>query len=290
MKELYQEYEIKLDFVPGDNIPENLFIAFANAIRYFKRVDKMLAKSIAQDCDVSSSLMEVKSGSLRGFFRTHVEIQETELRAQDTTGDLEDRIKEYLHNGRKSITQGLFDFEKNNDEHINRIIDGVKKVAADTGISEEPFFAPPSKNEMLPIIDAAQDTGKILDNKTSLFYKSTENEIAIELPRKIKMDETLFIEDKGKTVPNTQELILKIKKPDYLGDSKWEMKHGNNKLLCKIEDAVWLEKFKSKRVFAFPGDSLYCNIQIINEYDSKLNLKKSEYTIVEVIDVIQGEE
>jgi hypothetical protein len=289
MKELFQEYEIKLDFVPGDNIPENLFIAFANAIRYFKRVDNMLAKTIAQDFDISSSLMEVKSGSLRGFFRTRVEIQETELRARDADNDLENRIKEYLHNGRKSITQGLFDFEKNNDEHINRVIEEVKKVAIDSGISEEPFFAPPSKNEMLPIIDAAQDTGKILDNKTSLFY-SVENENAVELPRRIKMDETLFIENKGKIVPNTQELILKIKKPDYLGDSKWEMKHGNNKLLCKIEDAVWLEKFKSKRVFAFPGDSLYCNIQVINEYDSKLNLKKSEYTIVEVIDVIQGEE
>jgi hypothetical protein len=70
MKELFQEYEIKLDFVPGDNIPENLFIAFANAIKYFKKVDRMLAKTIAQDFDTSSSLMEIKSGSLRGFFLT----------------------------------------------------------------------------------------------------------------------------------------------------------------------------------------------------------------------------
>jgi hypothetical protein len=142
---------------------------------------------------------------------------------------------------------------------------------------------------MLPIIDAAQDTGKILENKATLFY-SVENEQAIELPRKIKMDETLFIGEERKALPNTQQLILKIKKPDYLGDSKWEMKHGNNKLLCKIDDATWLEKFKSKKVFAFPGDSLHCIIQVLNEYDSKLNLKKSEYTIVEVLNVIQGEE
>jgi hypothetical protein len=105
------------------------------------------------------------------------------------------------------------------------------------------------------------------------------------------MNETLFIDEESrKIVPSTQRLILKIKKPDYLGDSKWEMKHGNNKLICKIEDAVWIEKFKTKRVFAFPGDSLDCNVRIIHEYDSKLNLIRSDYFIVEVHDVIQGEE
>ena len=290
MKNLFQDYEIKLDFVPGDNNPENLFTAFANAIKYFKKVDKMLARTIAHDYDISSSLMEVKSGSLRASFRTNVELKETELHAPNTPDELETRIKSYLHNGRKTITQGLFDFEKGNDEHINQIIEEVKKVAADTGISEEPFFAPPSKDEMKTIIDAAQDTGKILDDKASLFY-SADNEAAIELPRKIKMDETLFVDEENrKILPSIQELILKIKKPDYLGDSKWEMKHGNNNLHCKIEDAVWIEKFKSKSVFAFPGDSLRCNIRIVHEYDSKLNLIKSEYFIVEVLDVIQGEE
>jgi hypothetical protein len=287
MKEVFQDYEITLDFIPGDNKPEKLFIAFANAIKYFKKVDNMLAKTIAYDYDISSSLIEVRSGSLRGFFRTKVEVKRTELHAQDTSDDLETRIKNYLHNGRKTITQGLFDFEKANDEHINLIIEKVKKVAVDTGISEEPFFAPPSKKAMTPIIAAAQDTGETLDDKTSLFY-SVENETLTELPKKIKMDKTLFGEEEQKTVLNTQQLILKIKKPDYLGDSKWEMKHGNNKLICKIEDNVWIEKFKSKKVFAFPGDSLFCNVRILNEYDSKLNLIKSEYFIVEVLDVIQG--
>jgi hypothetical protein len=285
MKELFQDYEIKLDFIPGNNNPENLFIAFVNAIKYFKKIDKMLARTIANDYDISSSLIEVKSGSLRGFFRAKVEIKETDLHVQDQDDDLENKIKKYLHNGRKTITQGLFDFE-DNDKSINQIIEEVKKVADDTGISKEPFFAPPSKNGIIPIINAAQDTGETLDDKTSLFY-SAENESAIELPRKIKMDETLLGESR-KTLPNIQRLILKIKKPDYLGDSKWEMKHGNNKLICKIEDDIWVEKFKSKKVFAFPGDSLDCNVRILNEYDSKLNLIKSEYFILEVLDVIQG--
>jgi hypothetical protein len=288
MKELFQDYEIKLDFIPGDNNPENLFIAFVNAIKYFKKIDKMLARTIANDYDISSSLIEVKSGSLRGFFRAKVEIKETDLHVQDQDDDLENRIKNYLHNSRKKITQGLFDFEKDNDKSINQIIEEVKKVAGDTCISKEPFFAPPSKNEIIPIINAAQDTGESLDDKTSLFY-SAENEAAIELPRKIKMDETLLGESR-KTLPNMQRLILKIKKPDYLGDSKWEMKHGNNKLICKIEDDIWIEKFKSKKVFAFPGDSLDCNVRILNEYDSKSNLIKSEYFIVEVSNVIQGKD
>jgi hypothetical protein len=288
MKELFQEYEIKLDFVSGDNNPENLFIAFANAIKYFEQVDKMLTRTIAHDYNISSSLIEVQSGSLRAFFRARVEIKETELQPKEATEDLEDRVKKYLHNGRKAVTQGLLEFDKENDENIHGIIEKVKKVATDTGVSEEPFFSPPSKNDMMPIVIAAQDTGEMLDDKTRLSY-SADNEEPIELPRKLKMDNTLFVEEERKTVPNTQLLILKIKKPDYLGDSKWEMKHGNNKLICKIEDNAWIEKFKTKKVFAFPGDSLRCNVNIIHEYDSKLNLIKSEYFIMEVLDVIQGE-
>jgi hypothetical protein len=148
MKELFQDYEIKMDFIPGDNNAENLFIAFANAIKYFKKVDKMLARTIAHDYYISTSLMEIEKGSLRGFFRARVEVKETELHAQNAADDLEVRVKNYLHNGRKTITQGLFDFEKDDDEHINQIIENVKEVAVDTGISEEPFFRPPSKNEM----------------------------------------------------------------------------------------------------------------------------------------------
>jgi hypothetical protein len=287
MKELFQDYEIQLDFIPGDNDPENLFIAFVNAIKYFKKVDKMLARTIAHDYDISSSLIEVKSGSLRAGFRSKVENKETELHAENTNNDLESRIKDYLHKGRKTITQGLFDFEQDFDEYINQTIEKIKMVATDTGISKEPFFAPPLKNEVMSIIDAARDTGEILDDKTSIFY-SVKNEAPIELPRKIKMDKPLLKEVNRKTIPNTQRLLLKIKKPDYLGDSKWEMKHGNNKLLCKIEDIDWIERFKSKEVFAFPGDSLDCNVRIVDEYDLNLNLIRSEYFIVKVQDVIQG--
>jgi hypothetical protein len=39
------------------------------------------------------------------------------------------------------------------------------------------------------------------------------------------------------TFPAAQ-MILAVKKPDYLGDSKWDLRHGRRSIAAKIEDSA----------------------------------------------------
>ncbi|MDR1748350.1 MAG: hypothetical protein LBR47_04755 [Spirochaetaceae bacterium] len=97
MKEIMQEYEIKLDFISGNNDPEKLFIAVANAIKYFKTIDNMLAKTLSKDNTISTTLIEVQSGSLRSYIRTKIESNDAELQPVIEKQDIEERVQNYMH-------------------------------------------------------------------------------------------------------------------------------------------------------------------------------------------------
>jgi len=51
-------------------------------------------------------------------------------------------------------------------------------------------------------------------------------------------------------------MILKVKKPDYLGESMWDFKHGDRAIQAKIIDMDWLSDFHLRKYDIRPGDSL----------------------------------
>ncbi len=58
------------------------------------------------------------------------------------------------------------------------------------------------------------------------------------------------------------EMILAVKKPDYLGTSKWDLRHGKRTIQAKIEDEDWLRRFQNRQEDVRPGDALRCNVSI----------------------------
>jgi len=62
-------------------------------------------------------------------------------------------------------------------------------------------------------------------------------------------------------------MILKVKKPDYLGDSKWEFKYENRKLEAKIKNSKWLSDYQQGKIDIRPGSSLRASIRTIVKYD-----------------------
>jgi hypothetical protein len=66
------------------------------------------------------------------------------------------------------------------------------------------------------------------------------------------------------------QMILKVKKPDYLGESKWEFKHENKTIPMKILDIDWLKAFQNREIDIRPGDSIRAEVQIITNRNSSI--------------------
>ena len=77
-------------------------------------------------------------------------------------------------------------------------------------------------------------------------------------------------------------MILKVKKPDYLGDSKWLFKHGNGTISAKITDQQWLNDFQNRKIDVRPQDSLVCVVKIIVKYDYNYEVISTTHEVTEV--------
>jgi hypothetical protein len=82
--------------------------------------------------------------------------------------------------------------------------------------------------------------------------------------------------------------IIKVKKPDYLGKSKWGFKYSGHLIEAKILDEGWLTQFHNRRVELQPGDSLRVLLREQVSYGYDNEIVHVEYDVVEVQEVIQA--
>lgn len=90
-----------------------------------------------------------------------------------------------------------------------------------------------------------------------------------------------------KIISNTVDVIVRVKKPDYLGTSKWDVIHGGHIVEAKVLDEHWLEQFHRRAIDIRPGDALEMKMRIDVGYGSDGIQVSAYYTILEVKNVVR---
>ena len=72
-------------------------------------------------------------------------------------------------------------------------------------------------------------------------------------------------------------MILAVKKPDYLGSSKWDMRHGKRAISVRINDEVFLQQFQDRKIDVRPKDALKCMVQVEMKYGND-NVNRPGFT------------
>ncbi|MFT4701363.1 MAG: hypothetical protein ACI9ND_002556 [Yoonia sp.] len=84
-------------------------------------------------------------------------------------------------------------------------------------------------------------------------------------------------------------MILAVKKPDYLGSSKWDMRHGKRAISVRINDEVFLQQFQDRKIDVRPKDALKCMVQVEMKYGYDNELISETFIIVSVDTVLQDD-
>ena len=84
-------------------------------------------------------------------------------------------------------------------------------------------------------------------------------------------------------------MILKVKKPDYLGASMWELRHGEHNWSARIEDDEWLHRFQTRDVDVRPGDSLRALVRTDVRYGYHNEVVSEHRTILKVLETLPHE-
>jgi len=85
---------------------------------------------------------------------------------------------------------------------------------------------------------------------------------------------------------------LLVKKPDLLGDSKWQFIYNKN-IEAKIEDELFLEKVRNRQIVILAGDKINCELEIEYDLTERLEMipKSEKYNIKKINgEIIKPEE
>src|SRR5581483_11674669 len=163
----------------------------------------------------------------------------------------------------------------------------IKQIATDTDVKHLPDYQSPSPTALLEAVKDFQAVKEQLSPGDRAIYEPRDGEpIEMNLTVRWDIDEIEEMAVKQTMTFPLAPMILAVKKPDYLGDSKWELRHGKRTISAKIEDEKWLKRFQGRQVDVRPGDALKCDVRIENLYGHDNELLAERYTIVRVAEVL----
>ena len=273
--------EINFDKEEGD--PSRVFVAMSELIKACQDIDRKLVNAIQIDIEPILLLEDIQKGSLIAWIKSTFRV------SKDTPslGFDSNRLEEYLDQSKFTLVDFMRDKTTLTDGGLAEVQMKIFDILSEKKPTPElPIYTPIPKKDLLSGIQKIQSAVAYLgENNDSAKYISRDN---IKTPFNLTLEITPgSIEDllTKETITNEMTMLLKVKKPDYLGSSQWEFKEGKVTIDAKVNDFEWLEKFRSRDLVLAPGDSLLAIVEIVSKYDIDGNLISTRHTLLKVLDV-----
>jgi hypothetical protein len=278
-------YEVKLNYEQGKSDPVVAFSSYSRIINSFKEIDSLIGSCINSNTRCKLTLESVMSGSIISTIKAWLENTDNSL-VQDAMPDKK-KLQEFVDEGTKVFIKTLNDTKIESSEQINDIQNKIKKLASDNNIDNIITYTPPQPKAILNVVDGFAKSVKMLSKNETVHYHCNKDIIPIQKNIEVCFDK-IQEEFVNKTIVSDREMILKIKKPDLLENTRWTFKHDKSMQAC-IEDTEWLKGFFNGEIPLFSGDSLHANVKTIAKYDSNGNLIKQEYIVTNIAEKFHGD-
>ena len=229
-------------------------------------------------------LEDVEASSLKTFFRTA--LHATDDQALKSL-NWRPAVGKYLVRSKYLLLQWLESDDPSGK--LPELLGSINEEASKTDVRNIPYYSPVNTES---IIDAAKDFDRIKDHlaagdEASMIVSAEEiAHFNVKSRLDIESIETLAVcHTATHTVPN---MVLFVKKPDYLGSSMWEFRHGKRSISAKIEDEKWLDRFQNRGVDVRPGDALKCRVRGELMYGFDNELLEEKHYVEEIYDVLEN--
>lgn len=277
------EFYVQIDFQKGTENPERVFQAMSDLIHTFRYIDHDLTSSITTTIRSKLILQDIETGSIRARLKSLLEsIDDDGLKELDW----KKLVGSYLVKGKYRILKFLAENEKiENRKQVEDLRESLIHIAEETDVKRLPFYTPISEIRLLKDLQHLGNAmTPLVENDKVLF---SGNGQILEINKKFSVSPEAIEEILTERVITGQyEIILKVKKPDYLGQSMWEFKHEGKLVPAKILDIGWLKKFHTKEAALGPGDSIRAQVEVRVSYDKYGDVVSTHYTVLNVKEII----
>lgn len=275
------DFGFEIDFQRDSGPASRVFAATHQFIRACEALDSELVQLIDSSIQTVLVLEDIESGSIKTWLRSVLSAADDDALKKL---DWKPLVGAYLVRAKYAVIRWTDKEAK--DQSLAELRGEIQRIAADTDVRHLPAYAPPS---IPALINAAKDFQAVKDHliegdRAKLLTRDSELEMDLSVRMSLENVEALAIARTIKSPP--VEMILPVKRPDYLGDTKWELRHGKRSIGAKIDDRDWLRRFQQREVDVRPGDALRCTVQTEARYGHDNELIDERFTVLQVLDVL----
>lgn len=278
-------FEITIDFEKHSERPSRVFDAMARMIDSFQVVDADLLMPFDVRAETFLILEDIKTGSLRSVLTTMLRsIDDESLKS----GDWKKVIGDYLVKSKYRMLHFLENKKQITERaEIESLALEIHKLAIETDVKQIPSYKPVSLALLLRDIQEITVSLQPLKLSDTATFNSGRGEIRFNQAFQYHQDaiEALLTKE-TKTLERPEK--LKVKKPDYLGESMWEFIFQGRVITAKLVDHNWLLSFQSRKVDVRPGDALSVVLQTEINFGFQGEEISVHYRVVKVDEIIRS--
>ena len=278
------DFAFEIDFAKGIGPASRVFAATHEFIKACETLDAELVQSIDSSIETVLVLEDIQEGSIRTWLRSILNVVDDDA---IKTLDWRPLVGKYLVRSKYAVLRFLDD--DTGDRALPDLREEIRRIAAETDVRHMPDYAPPSPGILVDALREFQGVKDRLVNKDKARLISQhpdipEYEFNLQVRIPVENIEALAV---ARTITQpSAEMILPVKKPDYLGSSMWSLRHGKRNIEARISDEPWLRRFQNREVDVRPGDALQCRVTTEFLYGHDNELLTERYTVEEVIEVL----
>lgn len=280
------DFAIEIDFKPGENDPTRVFRAAISLIEEFSRFDRELVRSIDPRLISTLVLEEVEEGSLRVWLRVI-------LRAIDDdalkSGDWKKLVGSFLFKAKYKLLEYL----EKEGSHVAEDASGIEvlrdelaKDAANLDLGTIPIpVIPPRSFFVIQIVQISSAMQTLRPDEAVVLEGPNGERVGVSRALRMTQEdvERLTV---AQAPTYDSEVVLPVKKPDFIGESRWEFILENHVIEAKMLDFDWLERFRRQRVALLPGSMLRVMLRQTISVGFDQERLGIRYFIIKVHDVI----
>ena len=281
------EFCIQIDFLRQSESPARVFRAMTGLIEAFQDLDKQLVRSFDIKIEPVLILEDIEAGSIKAWLRTQL----TEHDDKDLKNlNWKPAVGKYLVKAKYILIDFLTDKTEISDRtQLQTLQQKMLTAAEETNANAIPAYAPLTLPEVVNSINAVSTALVPLKAGDSAKYLTgdTQTDFNLLLAFSPESMERLLTKE---TISNQAVMILKVKRPDYLGEAMWDLRHESKQIEAKILDSEWLANFQSRKIDVRPGDALRATVRIDVEYGYDGEVVATHYSVLSVSEVVPAEE
>ncbi len=280
------DFGVTIDFAKGQSDPVKVFEALAEMLEGLRTFDNVIIGSLDPHIETTMVLQEVETNSITAWVRNRLrQVDDDALKEFDW----KQQVGAYAVRA-KYVALDYLDkrVAENENARLEKLRDDLVNISQDFALRHLPLPAPIDLKALAAPLDQIQGAKKLLSMDDRVIVKSEGRYHELNLEATKRPSDFIPAEKIETESSGTMPMILLVRRPDYLGDTMWELRHGKSAINAHILDEEWLTRFRLGDEVIVPGCALDCLVAYTYGYNAGGELKTSKHDVVTVKRIVTG--